>query len=98
MTVIIITPPATPWVLATADLLRERGLKVVCLGTLSIIGFLLMSERVTAVLVHENSLPDNWEDMRDRMRRIAPATKIVVVPRSGRSPSMLAASVTPDAA
>ena len=95
MTTIIVAPPGTTWVDATADLLRDRGMKVVRVGTLSIIGFLLMSDKIAAVVVHEGCVPDEWDVMRSRMQRIAPASKILVVGRDEhRSPSMLAALVT----
>lgn len=97
MTTIIVTPPDTDWVDPTADLLREQGMKVVRIGTLSIIGFLLMSDRIAAVVVHEDCVPSEWDVMRDRMQRIAPTSKIFVVPRDDRrSPSTLAALVTGD--
>lgn len=92
MTTIIIAPRDTQWVDPTADLLREQGMKVVRLGSLSIIGFLLMSDKIAAVAVHQDCVPEEWDTMLDRMRRIAPSSKIVVVPRDERrSPSALAA-------
>lgn len=95
MTTIIVTPPDTTWVDPTADILRDQGMKVVRIGTLSIIGFLLMSDKIAAVLVHEDCIAGDWEPMRDRMQRIAPTSKIVVVPRDDRRPpSTLAALVT----
>lgn len=90
-TIIIISPPDVAWVVPTTELLRDRGLKVVRLGTLAIIGFLLLSDRIAAVVVHEDCVPDGWEAMRDRMQHIAPASKILVVARDdARSPADLA--------
>jgi len=95
MTTIMVVPPGVAWVDPTADLLRDRGMKVVRLQTLSIIGFLLMSEKIAAVVVHEDCVPEQWDVMRERMHRIAPTSKIVVVARDDlRSPSSLAALVT----
>lgn len=92
MTTIIISPPNTAWVVPTADLLRDRGLKVVRLGTIAIIGFLLMSHRIAAVVVHEDCVPPEWEARRDRMQQIAPTSKILIIARDdARSPTDLAA-------
>jgi hypothetical protein len=92
VTTIIISPPDVGWVDPTADLLRDRGMKVVRLGTLAIIGFLLMSDRIAAVVVHEDCVPEEWEAMRDRMQRIAPTSKILIIARDdARSPTDLAA-------
>ena len=91
MTTIIISPSDVAWVDPTADLLRDRGMKVVRLGTLAIIGFLLMSNRIVAVVVHEDCVPDNWDAMRDRLQRIAPTSKILVIARDdARAPIDLA--------
>ena len=98
MTTIIISPPGleTRWVERTASFLRDQGMRVVCLGSLSIIGFLLMSDRIAGVLVHEDSLPAEWETIRARMARFALSSKIIVVPREEqRSSRDLAALVAP---
>ena len=92
MTTIIISPPNIAWVDPTADLLRDHGLKVVRLGTLAIIGFLLMSDRIAAVVVHEDCVPPEWEAMLYRMQQLAPTSKILIVARDdARSPTDLAA-------
>lgn len=94
MTTIIVSAPDVAWLTPTADLLRERGLKVVCLGSLSIIGFLLMSERIATVVVHQDCIPEEWDAMRERMQRIAPRSKILVIERGdARAPTELAAWV-----
>lgn len=98
MTIIIISPAEqqVAWVEPTTEALRKRGLRVVRLGSLSIIGFLLLSEKIAGVLVHEDSLPSDWDVVRARMARLAPASKIVVVARDERrSPGDLAALVAP---
>lgn len=94
----MVVPPGVAWVEPTADLLRDRGLKVVRLGTLSIIGFLLMSERIAAVVVHEDCVPNEWETMRARMQQIAPTSRILVVSRDdSRSPTDLVEWMAADA-
>lgn len=94
MTTIIISPPDVAWVEPTTDILRQHGAKVVRLGTLSIIGFLLASERISAVVVHEDCIPAEWDVMRARMTRLAPNCRIVIVPRDDRrSPADLASLV-----
>ena len=91
MTTIIISPVDTAWVDPTADLLRARGMRVVRLGTLSIIGFLLMSDKIAAVMIHEDCVPFDWDGISARMTQISPASKFVIVPRDDpRSPSDLA--------
>jgi hypothetical protein len=95
MTTIFVTPPDVAWLDPMATLLREQGMKVVRLGTLSIIGFLLMSDKIAAVVVHEDCVSDDWDTVRERMQRIAPTSKIIVVQRNDqRSPSTLAALVS----
>ena len=97
MTTIIISPLDTPWVDPTADLLRTRGMKVVRLGTLSIIGFLLMSDKIAAVMIHEDCVPAEWDVVSARMAAIAPTSKIVIVPRDDRRSAADLAQLVPDA-
>ena len=79
MTTIIVGASEAPWIGATAKLLRERGMKVVRLPDLAIVGFLLMSDHIVALLVDEQLVSSGWNATEERMRKIAPDCRIVVV-------------------
>jgi hypothetical protein len=95
MITIIVSRPDLAWVDATAAVLHRLGMKVVRIGTLSIVSFLLTSDRIAGILVHEDTLPSDWDVIRERMAMISPNSKIVVVARDDkRSPDDLASLVT----
>ena len=95
LTTIIVGASEATWTGPTAKLLRERGMKVVRLPDLAIVGFLLISDQITAVLVDGRLVSSGWKTTEDRMRKLAPDCRIVVVHDPDQSPQELARLVLP---
>jgi hypothetical protein len=94
-TVLIIAEGNVTWVPPLAEALHDHGMNVDRMNTLTVIGFLLASRKIAAVVLDENSLPSDWETTRERMIRISPSSKFVVVSRDDqRSPLEIARAVT----
>ncbi len=77
MTVVIVGDPASRWVSDLGDALRRRGFKILALDNLAVIGLLVLSERIAAIVVNERAAPAGWEAARARLAKISPRTRIL---------------------
>jgi hypothetical protein len=94
MTVVVVGSPEAGWVAPTAQVLRGRGVSVIELDALAIVGLLLLSEHIAAVVVDVCVVPADWASLRDDMTRISPRTRILVVPRDGSTAEQLAQQIS----
>jgi len=85
MTIVIVGSPDARWVGPATKLLREHGDDVVHLEDVAIVGLLLLSEKIAAVIVDGDSVPTNWSSLRDQMLEISPNTRILVIARDDAS-------------
>jgi hypothetical protein len=92
-TVVIIGATSAGWVVETAARLRERDVRVLIFGRVSVVGYLLITERIDAVLIDDGFKPSNWQLARDGILRIAPHTAIVIVGADGPEPGDLVAKI-----
>jgi len=79
MTVVIVGTFETETVARLAASLRRRGFAVVALENVSLIGLLLLTKRVLALVVFEAQLPKHWDSLREELLEISPRTPIVFV-------------------
>ena len=95
-TALIVSDTDATWLAPTAQLLRERGLKVLHIQTFSLVTFLTTSDRISAILMQVDRAPGAWGQVCFRLARTSPDTRIVVVSRDDeRSPTDLAMLAAP---
>jgi hypothetical protein len=94
MTVVVVGSPEAGWVAPTAQVLRGRGVTVIELDALAIVGLLLLSEHISAVVVDEGAVPAEWGSLRDDMTRISPRTRILVITRDASTAEQLAQRIS----
>lgn len=91
MTVVIVGSVEARWVAELGDALRERRRNVLVLDNLAVIGLLVLSRRIAAVVVNERVAPAGWVNARARLTQISPFTRIVHVAAEDRESLALAA-------
>jgi hypothetical protein len=96
MTVVILGRIESAWVAGFAAHLRRRDLTVIALESVGVVGFLLHSQRIGTLVIHEAEAPVGWERLQARCEELAPATRILRVTRDdARSLDQLADAMTP---
>jgi hypothetical protein len=85
VTVLIVGVPDAHWVSELSDALRRHELKATVLENLAVVGLLVLSERIAAVVVNDRAAPAGWEVARARLAQISPRTRIVRVTAEDRS-------------
>lgn len=80
MTVVIVGTFESETVSTLTSSLRRRGFAVLALESVSLVGPLLLTKCVLAVVVFEAQISRDWESMRRRMVEMSPRTPIVFVP------------------
>ena len=87
LTAIIVSPSDVAWVAPTVSILRDRGMKVVRLHAFGILAFVIMSNRVKTILLHEDRIPKSWESVRARIEIESPNARIIIIPRGETRPA-----------
>jgi hypothetical protein len=88
MTIVIVGTLEVETVATLASSLRRRGLHVLALESVSVVGMLLLTERVLALVVFETQVAKDWESIRNRLVEISPRTPILC--RDARTVEQLA--------
>jgi len=79
MTVVIVGTFESETVASLAASLRRRRFAVVALKNVSLVGLLLLTKRVLALVVFEAQLPKHWDSLRQELLEISPGTPIEFV-------------------
>ena len=91
MTVVIIGTFEVHRVAELAASLRHRGFTVLALESMSLVALVMLTERIVALVVHQDHAPSDWESARARLSQIGPTTRMLFVANDDpRTPEQLA--------
>jgi hypothetical protein len=96
-TIVIVGTYDSRRVVDLATSLRRRGFAVLALENISVVGVLLLTQRVMSVIAFEAQVSKGWESTRSRLIEISPHTPIMFIAESdGRTADDLATAAVPE--